>query len=107
MHYPPQADASLRPSWLDLVHALMVLAVLLHGGFVLAAPANIQLTSTRVWPAQDYTRVTLESREPIQHKLLSLKDPERLVWISKTWRSPHRCPRSPTKSARMIPTSRQ
>jgi N-acetylmuramoyl-L-alanine amidase len=79
MHYPPQADASLRPSWLDLVHALMVLAVLLHGGFVLAAPANIQLTSTRVWPAQDYTRVTLESREPIQHKLMSLKDPERLV----------------------------
>ena len=79
MHYPPPADAAPRPSWLDLVHALAVLAVLLHSGFVLAAPAGVQVTAVRVWPAQDYTRVTLESREPIVHKLLTLKDPERLV----------------------------
>ncbi len=32
-----------------------------------------------MWPAQDYTRVTLETREPVRYKLLSLKDPERLV----------------------------
>ncbi|OGA49897.1 MAG: N-acetylmuramoyl-L-alanine amidase [Betaproteobacteria bacterium RIFCSPLOWO2_12_FULL_62_58] len=43
------------------------------------AQAGVQITSTRVWPAQDYTRVTLESRTPIQHSLFGLENPERLV----------------------------
>jgi N-acetylmuramoyl-L-alanine amidase len=37
------------------------------------------LRAVRVWPAQDYTRVTLESDEPLRHQLSALKDPERLV----------------------------
>jgi len=40
---------------------------------------DIRITSARVWPAADYTRVTLEASAPIQHKLFSLKNPERLV----------------------------
>ncbi len=32
-----------------------------------------------MWPAQDYTRVTLESGEPLKHSLLLLKNPDRLV----------------------------
>jgi N-acetylmuramoyl-L-alanine amidase len=32
-----------------------------------------------MWPAQDYTRVTLESGEPLKHSLLLLKNPERLA----------------------------
>jgi len=47
-----------------------------------AAPAHaagIQITSARVWPAADYTRVTFESQAPILHKLFSLDNPERLV----------------------------
>ena len=32
-----------------------------------------------MWPAQDYTRVTLESGEPLKHSLLLLKDPARLA----------------------------
>ncbi len=44
-----------------------------------AAADNILITSTRVWPAADYTRITLESSGPIQHKLFGLKNPERLV----------------------------
>lgn len=44
-----------------------------------AAHAGTQITSARVWPAQDYTRVTLETHAPVQYKLFSLKDPERLV----------------------------
>jgi N-acetylmuramoyl-L-alanine amidase len=43
-----------------------------------AAPA-IQIVSTRVWPAAEYTRVTFESRKPISHNVFSLKNPERLV----------------------------
>ena len=32
-----------------------------------------------MWPALDYTRVTLESQKPIQHSLFGLENPERLV----------------------------
>jgi N-acetylmuramoyl-L-alanine amidase len=37
------------------------------------------LTSARVWPAQDYTRITLESAAPLQFQLLVLKNPDRLA----------------------------
>ena len=82
MHFPPRADRAPapRPNLLDLLQAVAFSAALLHCSFLLAAPAdNIQVTSTRAWPAQDYTRITLESQQPIRHQLLSLKDPERLV----------------------------
>lgn len=39
----------------------------------------LQITAARVWPAADYTRITLESRTPITHNLFGVKDPERLV----------------------------
>ena len=38
-----------------------------------------QIAATRVWPAADYTRITLESPQPLRHQTLSLKNPERLV----------------------------
>ncbi len=44
-----------------------------------AFAADTAVTSTRVWPAPDYTRVTIESAQPIRHKLFSLDNPERLV----------------------------
>ena len=56
---------------------LLVLACL--GYTVTAFAAEVQIAATRVWPAADYTRVTLESPQPIRHQMLSLKNPERLV----------------------------
>jgi N-acetylmuramoyl-L-alanine amidase len=44
-----------------------------------AVEAATAVTSARVWPAQDYTRVTLESTAPITHQLLLLKNPDRLA----------------------------
>jgi N-acetylmuramoyl-L-alanine amidase len=41
--------------------------------------AQAQVLSTRIWPARDYTRLTIESREEIKYSIFSLKDPERLV----------------------------
>ena len=38
-----------------------------------------QVVATRIWPARDYTRITLESDQPLRYTLLSLKNPERLV----------------------------
>jgi N-acetylmuramoyl-L-alanine amidase len=37
------------------------------------------IVSSRVWPAQDYTRVTLESARAIKFQHFFVKDPERLV----------------------------
>jgi len=54
-------------------------AALLSALAIAAEPSSEQLRAVRVWPAPEYTRVTLESAEPLQHHLSSIKDPERLV----------------------------
>jgi len=41
--------------------------------------AQAQVLSSRIWPARDYTRLTLESKSPLKHSFFSVKDPERLV----------------------------
>ena len=46
---------------------------------VAASPARAQIVSARIWPAKDYTRVTLESKSEIRYQLFAVKDPERLV----------------------------
>ena len=47
--------------------------------FLGAACAQAQIVSTRIWPAKDYTRVTLESKSELKFALFAVKDPERLV----------------------------
>jgi N-acetylmuramoyl-L-alanine amidase len=60
-----------------------VLAALLFVG-----AAQAQITASRIWPARDYTRLTLESREEIQYTIFTLKDPERLVLDLETTEIP-------------------
>ena len=43
------------------------------------ATATGSILAVRVWPARDYTRVTLEHDQPIRYSHLLVKDPERLV----------------------------
>jgi N-acetylmuramoyl-L-alanine amidase len=45
----------------------------------LLAAATGSLSAVRVWPADEYTRITLESRKPLQYKYLLLQGPDRLV----------------------------
>jgi N-acetylmuramoyl-L-alanine amidase len=45
----------------------------------IAMAENNPMIATRVWPAQDYTRITLEANNPIKHQLIILKNPDRLV----------------------------
>jgi N-acetylmuramoyl-L-alanine amidase len=45
----------------------------------LLAHAAVSITATRVWPAADYTRITIEASSEITQKMLLLKDPDRLV----------------------------
>ena len=45
----------------------------------LAQAATNLVTASRVWPAQDYTRITLEATNAISYKIFFLKNPDRIV----------------------------
>ncbi|HET9701488.1 MAG TPA: N-acetylmuramoyl-L-alanine amidase [Burkholderiales bacterium] len=56
----------------------MLVAVL---GLCCALPAlaGPNISAARLWPAQEYTRLTIESDAPIRHSVTTVKDPDRLV----------------------------
>ena len=56
--------------------ALMPAAQLLVPG---AWAQAARIASARIWPAQEYTRLILESTAPLAWQVLALKDPERIV----------------------------
>ena len=56
--------------WLLLPAAQCLVPTSLHAAAI---------ASARVWPAQEYTRLILESRTPIAHQMLAIKNPSRLV----------------------------
>jgi N-acetylmuramoyl-L-alanine amidase len=61
-------------------NTLLSLCVLaLSAPAVAVEPPAERVRAVRVWPAPEYTRVTLESGEPLRHHLITIKDPERLV----------------------------
>lgn len=41
--------------------------------------ANNAVTAARVWPAQDYTRITLEANNVLAYKMSVIKNPDRIV----------------------------
>ena len=51
----------------------------LSGIAAAAAGPGVVVSSVRLWPAPDYTRVTFESATAVQHKVFTLDNPERLV----------------------------
>ena len=53
---------------------LMLCASLLQTVF-----AADTVIATRVWPSQDYTRITLESAKPFSYKMLVIENPDRVV----------------------------
>jgi len=52
------------------------------------ASAEAQVVASRVWPARDYTRLTLESKEELRYQMFPVKDPERLVLDLETEMTP-------------------
>jgi N-acetylmuramoyl-L-alanine amidase len=59
-----------------IIKSLILAALLLAP---LHAAAAITINAVRVWPAEEYTRITLEADTPIKHEMVMLKDPDRLV----------------------------
>src|SRR3954469_22317961 len=52
------------------------------------ASAHAQVIASRIWPARDYTRLTLESIAEVKYQVFSVKDPERLVLDLETEMTP-------------------
>jgi len=62
--------------WIYVGRALeIMLALCVMPAF--AAPT--QVSAVRVWPAPDYTRITIESSTPLEFAVFTVKDPDRLV----------------------------
>ena len=55
---------------------LCAFALFAHMG---SATAGDRVSAVRIWPAQDYTRITIEVDKPVRHELLLVKNPDRLV----------------------------
>ena len=60
-------------------HHLKVFFIILWAIFPHHIFAKNSIESARVWPAREYTRVTLESLKPISNDQMILKNPDRLV----------------------------
>ena len=56
-----------------------LLALILAAAMTLAQAAPIAVTSARVWPGTDYTRITFESAKPVNYKMTVLNNPDRLA----------------------------
>ena len=72
---PREASAFTTASLLKL--AAFALALLIAAA--LPAFAGERVLASRVWPAQEYTRVTLESAKPVKHQFFFVENPARLV----------------------------
>jgi N-acetylmuramoyl-L-alanine amidase len=55
-------------------YAALLFIALCNGAF-----AGTHVHSVRVWPAEEYTRLTLESAKPLQYTLTTVKHPDRVV----------------------------
>jgi N-acetylmuramoyl-L-alanine amidase len=64
---------------LSLVTLLKFFAVAVALLVALPALAAEKILASRVWPAQEYTRVTLETARPIRHQFFFVENPARLV----------------------------
>lgn len=64
----------------QVIFLRLVFGLSLAVGIICVAHAgNNEITAARIWPAQDYTRITLEAGNTMVYKMMELKNPERVV----------------------------
>lgn len=68
-----------RRTLLTSASVLPLLGSSLLGSSLLAQAAASKISATRVWPANEYTRVTFEALSAFKYQHFFVKDPERLV----------------------------
>jgi N-acetylmuramoyl-L-alanine amidase len=68
----------------------VLVALLLATLYPSLALADTQIASTRLWPAKEYTRATIESASVIRYSVFSVPDPHRIVLdLEGVQASPH------------------
>jgi len=72
----PEATDFSRRDFLGLAAAGLTLLVTPVGRSLAAAPS---VMAVRVWPAADYTRITIEHEQAIRFSQMLIRDPDRLV----------------------------
>lgn len=72
----PQWPQAARRTFLKSVGSLCLLSVTPVGALAAAASS---IVAVRVWPAEDYTRVTIEHKGPVKFTQSVVHNPERLV----------------------------
>ena len=72
----PQLPQAARRTFLKSVGSLCLLSVTPVGALAAAASS---IVAVRVWPAEDYTRVTIEHKGPVKFTQSVVHNPERLV----------------------------
>lgn len=72
----PQAPLAHRRRFLKSVGSLCLLSVTPVGALAAAASS---IVAVRVWPAEDYTRITIEHKGPVKFTQSVVHNPERLV----------------------------
>lgn len=75
MHKDTHLDHRRR-HFLRYAGSTLVLSVTPLAGLAASAPA---ILAVRIWPAEDYTRVTLEHNTPLKFKHFTVENPDRLV----------------------------
>ena len=73
---PRLPRATLHLSFHGFLTFLLLAALLLAASPAFGAD---KILASRVWPAPEYTRVTLESATPVKHAFFFVGNPERLV----------------------------
>jgi N-acetylmuramoyl-L-alanine amidase len=73
----PQARAERGASpWMSFAVLVVILLAALYPSF---AVSSMQIASTRLWPAKEYTRVTLEAASVIKYNVFTVASPQRIV----------------------------
>jgi N-acetylmuramoyl-L-alanine amidase len=68
-----------RPCSRSELVLLWLVGVVLFGFLPAHSKAGVAISDVRVWPAPEYTRITIESNQPIEYTVFIAKSPERLV----------------------------
>lgn len=62
--------------WVSFAVLIAMLLAALYPSFALS---NTQIASTRLWPAKEYTRITIESGSIVRYNVFSVPSPQRIV----------------------------
>lgn len=64
--------------WL-LLPAAQLIVPAVSAAVAASTSRSTSITSARIWPADEYTRVIFESKQPVEHQMTVLHGPERVV----------------------------